>query len=137
MTILDDRHPPHRVLPHAPHCGVRIIIGGDGDQVGTADLTHRRDRRIADVRNDSHHDVAIGYQALQLPVVDDEHTADAVLAHHPRRLGDGLAGPQRYGGWSHDHADFLSHQEYLLLLAPPSSWRRGSPPTCTHPLPRD
>ena len=50
--------------------------------------------RVTVVRDGADYDIPVGHQSPQIPIVNDQDAADAVVAHHLRRVGHRLTRPQ-------------------------------------------
>jgi hypothetical protein len=112
---VDHRQSADLVLLHEAQGLAQVVVGADRDRLAFGELAGGDRLRVAALCDALHHDVAVGEHALEPVVVAaDRQRADVEVAHHPRRLGQGLPLLHAGGLRSHEvacyrHSDLLSH----------------------------
>src|SRR5919198_4442640 len=109
-VLLDDRQAPHLVLRHQPERLVQILLRIHDHEARRGDLLHLRRLRVLAFGDDADGDVTVGDRADEAIALDDRGETDVLVAHHLRRVGDGLVRVDRTRIRGHELTNGFRHR---------------------------
>src|SRR4051794_1112855 len=110
VVPVDHRQPPHLVLGHRVQRLLDGVVGPDRHGLALAELARLGRAGVLALRDDLHHDVAVGQHALE-PVVlaADRHRAHVEIGEPLRGFGDRVVLADALRAAGHDFTRLLAH----------------------------